>query len=146
MVKGTGKIRDHLIHCELCTDKPQNIIVAAYSPLGNNIYNLSRAVDDPAVINLAKHLNKQPAQLLISWAVQRGTVVLPKSVTASRIADNFQGKFRSLRNFDQILTASQILNSLKECLTKLLPWIDIIDTIFLLVWVLIFSGRSPKRA
>jgi len=70
--------------------KQQNIVVAAYSPLGNNIYNLPRAVDDPTVIALAKELNKQPAQLLISWAVQRGTVVVPKSVTAERIKDNFQ--------------------------------------------------------
>ena len=69
----------------------QNIVTAAYSPLGNNIYNLPRAVDDPTVIALAKELNKQPAQLLISWAVQRGTVVLPKSVTTERIKDNFQG-------------------------------------------------------
>jgi L-glyceraldehyde reductase len=49
-------------------------------------------VDDETVISLAKDMNKQPAQLLISWAVQRGTVVLPKSVTASRIKDNFEGK------------------------------------------------------
>ena len=66
--------------------------MAAYSPLGNNIYNLPRAVDDPTVIELAKELNKQPAQVLVSWAVQRGTVVLPKSVTPQRINDNFQGE------------------------------------------------------
>jgi L-glyceraldehyde reductase len=71
--------------------KQKNIVVAAYSPLGNNIYSLPRAVDDPTIIALAKDLNKQPAQLLISWAVQRGTVVLPKSVTESRIRDNFEG-------------------------------------------------------
>ncbi|PMD16079.1 aldehyde reductase-like protein [Hyaloscypha hepaticicola] len=59
--------------------KRQNIVVAAYSPLGNNIYNLPRAVDDRTVIKLAHDLNKPPAQLLISWAVQRGTVVLPKN-------------------------------------------------------------------
>ncbi|TVY36564.1 Aldehyde reductase [Lachnellula occidentalis] len=70
--------------------KQKGIVVAAYSPLGNNIYNLPRAVDDATVIALAKDLNKQPAQLLINWAVQRGTVVLPKSVTASRIKDNFE--------------------------------------------------------
>ncbi|RAL59821.1 hypothetical protein DID88_000450 [Monilinia fructigena] len=70
--------------------KSQNIAVAAYSPLGNNIYNLPRAVDDPTVVSLAKGLGKQPAQLLISWAVQRGTIVLPKSITPERIKDNFQ--------------------------------------------------------
>lgn len=71
--------------------KSQNIAVAAYSPLGNNIYNLPRGVDDPTVISLAKEMGKQPAQLLISWAVQRGLIVLPKSVTPKRIKDNFQG-------------------------------------------------------
>ncbi|KAA8572248.1 hypothetical protein EYC84_002874 [Monilinia fructicola] len=55
--------------------KSKNIAVAAYSPL---------------VVSLAKGLGKQPAQLLISWAVQRGTIVLPKSVTPERIKDNFQ--------------------------------------------------------
>ncbi|KUL86795.1 hypothetical protein ZTR_04841 [Talaromyces verruculosus] len=66
------------------------IVVAGYSPLGNNIYNIPRAVDDALVIETAKKLNKTPAQILISWAIQRGTVVLPKSVTPERIESNFQ--------------------------------------------------------
>jgi L-glyceraldehyde reductase len=45
------------------------------------------------VVEVAKSLNKSPAQVLISWAVQRGSAVLPKSVTPARIKDNFQGKF-----------------------------------------------------
>lgn len=52
-------------------------------------------VDDPTVVEVAKKLNKDPAILLISWAVQRGSSVLPKSVTASRIESNFQGEFPS---------------------------------------------------
>ncbi|TVY83633.1 putative oxidoreductase [Lachnellula suecica] len=82
--------------------KQNNIVVAAYSPLGNNIYNLPRAVDDPTVVALAKSLGKEPAQLLISWAVQRGTVVLPKSVTASRIKDNFEDFELPTDVFDKI--------------------------------------------
>lgn len=70
----------------------QNIVVEAYSPLGNNIYNLPRAVDDSTVVSLASTLGKEPAQVLISWAIQRGTVVLPKSVTPSRIKSNLQGQ------------------------------------------------------
>ncbi|KAG0645565.1 putative oxidoreductase [Hyphodiscus hymeniophilus] len=85
--------------------KRQNIVTAAYSPLGNNIYNLPRAVDDPTVLALSKELNKQPAQLLISWAVQRGTVVLPKSVTAARIKDNFQSNFEFAQEVFNKLTA-----------------------------------------
>lgn len=49
-------------------------------------------VDDPTVVEVAKKLNKDPAILLISWAIQRGSAVLPKSVTPSRIESNFQGK------------------------------------------------------
>ncbi|PYI16040.1 Aldo/keto reductase, partial [Aspergillus violaceofuscus CBS 115571] len=70
--------------------KEQGIVVEGYSPLGNNIYNIPRAVDEPLVIETAKSLGKTPAQVLISWAVQRGTVVLPKSVTPERIQSNFE--------------------------------------------------------
>ena len=48
-------------------------------------------MDDPVVIDIARRLGKQPAQVLIQWAIQRGTIVLPKSVTPARIKDNFQG-------------------------------------------------------
>lgn len=50
------------------------------------------AVDDALVIETASKLGKTPAQVLIGWAVQRGTAVLPKSVTASRIQSNFEGE------------------------------------------------------
>lgn len=43
------------------------------------------------MIEVAKGLGKTPAQVLIQWAVQRGMSVLPKSVTPSRIAENFEG-------------------------------------------------------
>ncbi|OOF96767.1 hypothetical protein ASPCADRAFT_129836 [Aspergillus carbonarius ITEM 5010] len=69
--------------------KNMGIVVTGYSPLGNNIYNIPRAVDDPLVIEVAKSVDKTPAQVLISWAVQRGTVVFPKSVTPERIQSNF---------------------------------------------------------
>ncbi|KAI6778151.1 aldehyde reductase [Emericellopsis cladophorae] len=70
--------------------KQQGILITAYSPSGNNIYNLPKALDDPEVVAIAKEIGRQPAQVLIQWAIQRGTVVLPKSVTPSRIEENFQ--------------------------------------------------------
>ncbi|KAE8137753.1 Aldo/keto reductase [Aspergillus pseudotamarii] len=69
--------------------KDNQIVITGYSPLGNNIYNIPRAVDDDLVIEVARQLGKTPAQVLISWAVQRGTVVLPKSITPERIRSNF---------------------------------------------------------
>ncbi|KAH8667012.1 aldo/keto reductase [Xylariales sp. PMI_506] len=70
--------------------KENDIVVGAYSPLANNIYNLPRADDDPTIKALAETLGKPPASVLLSWAVQRGTVVLTKSVTPSRITSNLQ--------------------------------------------------------
>ncbi|KAI9925640.1 hypothetical protein ASPWEDRAFT_184430 [Aspergillus wentii DTO 134E9] len=70
--------------------KQQGIIIEAYSPLGNNIYNIPRAVDDPTVMKIAESLGRTPAQVLISWALQRGTIVLPKSVTPERIQSNLE--------------------------------------------------------
>lgn len=69
--------------------KQKGILVTAYSPSGNNIYGLPKALDDPEVVAVAGEVGRSPAQVLIQWAVQRGTVVLPKSVTPSRIEENF---------------------------------------------------------
>ncbi|KAI3394101.1 hypothetical protein diail_3225 [Diaporthe ilicicola] len=71
-----------------CQDK--GIVVEAYSPLGNNIYGLPMAIENPAVIQLAEKLGKTPAQVVLSWIVQRGVVVLTKSVTPSRIKSNLE--------------------------------------------------------
>ncbi|KAH6680067.1 GCY protein [Plectosphaerella plurivora] len=67
----------------------KNIVLTAYSPLGNNQTGEPRTVDDPLVGELGKRLGLDGGQLLASWGVQRGTVVLPKSVTPSRIKSNF---------------------------------------------------------
>jgi len=72
--------------------RTKGIIVEAYSPLGNNQTGEPKTMDDPKVHDLAKRVEMTPAQLLYSWGVQRGTVVLPKSVTPSRIESNFNLK------------------------------------------------------
>ncbi|KAJ5280766.1 hypothetical protein N7478_006138 [Penicillium angulare] len=87
--------------------KDNKILPIAYSPLGNNLYNLPRVVDDPTVVKISKKLSKDPAQLLISWAIQRGSAVLPKSVTPSRIESNFadfvipDAEFEALNKLDR---------------------------------------------
>ncbi|KAI5298524.1 hypothetical protein KEM55_003293 [Ascosphaera atra] len=69
--------------------KEKGILIQSYSPLGNNEYGMPRVLDDPKVKEVADELNITPAQALIAWAVKRDTVVLPKSVTPSRIISNF---------------------------------------------------------
>jgi diketogulonate reductase-like aldo/keto reductase len=72
--------------------KNKNILIEAYSPLGNNQTGEPRTVDDDLVGVLGRRLGLDGGQILASWGIQRGTVVLPKSVTPSRIKSNLQVK------------------------------------------------------
>lgn len=87
--------------------KSKGILVEAYSPLGNNTTGEPRTIDDPEVHAVARDLGMDPGQVLVSWGVQRGQVVLPKSVTEKRIVGNFQ---------DQVLSndAMERLNKLEK--------------------------------
>ncbi|TVY86277.1 Aldehyde reductase, partial [Lachnellula willkommii] len=71
---------------EFC--KSKGIFLEAYSPLGNNQTGEPRTVDDAKVHEIAKKLQLDAGQVLVSWGVQKGHVVLPKSVTESRIKSN----------------------------------------------------------
>ncbi|KAE9618192.1 putative aldehyde reductase [Lupinus albus] len=63
------------------------IHVTAYSPLGSS--NGGRdLINDQTVDRIAKKLNKTPGQVLVKWAIQRGTSVIPKSTNPDRIREN----------------------------------------------------------
>ena len=66
--------------------KKKGIVITAYSPLGNNITGKTRVIDSPEIVDIAKRLNKEPAQVLIAWVAKQGFCVIPKSVTPKRIA------------------------------------------------------------
>jgi len=61
----------------------KGVVVEAYSPLAK-----ARRLDHPAVVRTAAEVERTPAQVLIRWGMQKGYVVLPKSVTAERIVSN----------------------------------------------------------
>ena len=46
-------------------------------------------MDESRLVAISEELSKTPAQVLIRWAIQRGMVVLPKSVNEDRIIENF---------------------------------------------------------
>ena len=46
-------------------------------------------MDEVRLVTISEELNRTPAQVLIRWAMQRGMVVLPKSVNKDRIIENF---------------------------------------------------------
>ena len=64
------------------------IVLLAFAALGHGME--PRLLDDPAIIAIAQRLRKTPAQVVLAWAVQRGTALLTTSVTPGRIRQNFE--------------------------------------------------------
>jgi 2,5-diketo-D-gluconate reductase A len=60
------------------------IATQSWSPLGQG-----KLLTDQAVAAIAKKHGKTPAQIIIRWHIDSGLVVIPKSVTPSRIVENF---------------------------------------------------------
>lgn len=72
------------------------VITEAWSPLAQ-----AGVLDDPAVTRIAGELGRTPAQVVLRWHLQQGRVIIPKSVTPSRIREN-------LDLFDFELTDEQL--------------------------------------
>ncbi len=60
------------------------IVTEAWSPIGQG----QGLLEDPVLATIGRSYDKSPAQVVLRWHVQLGNVVIPKSVTPSRIADN----------------------------------------------------------
>ncbi len=61
------------------------IAVEGWSPIGQGA-----VLDDPAIGSIAERVGKTPAQVVLRWHIQRGEIIFPKSVTPSRIKENFE--------------------------------------------------------
>lgn len=65
--------------------KEKGILITAYSPLGSTG---SPLMQDEHVVKLAKQKDVSPGCILLSYHIAKGSAVLPKSVTPSRIEEN----------------------------------------------------------
>lgn len=70
---------------EFCNNN--GIVLLAFAPLGHGIK--PGVLEDPTIVALARRLNKTPAQVLLAWAIQRGTAVLTTPKTPERARENF---------------------------------------------------------
>lgn len=76
--------------------KENEVLVTAYSPLGSTDRPSGMKKKDepslltrPAIQTIGNKHHVSPAQVLLAWALKRETVVIPKSVNAQRLKENF---------------------------------------------------------
>jgi diketogulonate reductase-like aldo/keto reductase len=67
--------------------KKKGIVLHAFAPLGHGIE--PKLVEDPVITTISKRLKKTPAQVLLAWAIQRGTAPITTSKNPKRIKENF---------------------------------------------------------
>src|SRR5271170_5963217 len=70
---------------EFC--KQKGIVLLAFAPLGHGMRH--GPLEDPAVLAIAQRTSLTPAQVLLAWAIQRGTAILTTSKTPERIRENY---------------------------------------------------------
>jgi alcohol dehydrogenase (NADP+) len=70
---------------EFCREK--DIVFLAFAPLGHGMK--PGLLEDPVISAVAAEVGKTPAQVLLAWAVQRGTAVLTTPKSAARARENF---------------------------------------------------------
>src|SRR6202140_3831594 len=93
-----GRIKPAVVHVESHPYLPQwdllnycrknGIVLQAFAALGHS--SEPKLLEDPVITAIARRVNKTPAQVLLAWAIQRGTALLTTSKTPSRIKENFE--------------------------------------------------------
>ncbi|WP_435113445.1 aldo/keto reductase [Nocardiopsis synnemataformans] len=89
----------------LAFDAEHGILNQAWSPIGGITFyrdgSRGSTLQDPVIGEIARAHGRTPAQVMLRWHLQQDRQVIPKSVTPSRIAENFDV-------FDFELTADQL--------------------------------------
>jgi alcohol dehydrogenase (NADP+) len=83
---------------EFCRAK--GIVVLAFAPLGHGMR--PGPLEDPVILATAARVGKTPAQVLLAWAVQRGTALLTTPRSADRARENFNISALPQDAFDEI--------------------------------------------
>jgi 2,5-diketo-D-gluconate reductase A len=79
------EVHPYLAQDELRAFNAQHqIATEAWSPIAQG-----KVLDDPTILRVAERYGKTASQVTLRWHVQRGDIVFPKSVTRSRVEENF---------------------------------------------------------
>ena len=70
---------------EFCKEK--GVVFLAFAPLGHGMR--PGLLEDPVISAIAARVGKTPAQVLLAWAVQRGTALLTTPKSPARARENF---------------------------------------------------------
>ena len=92
------ELHPYLQQSELLTfAESQNILLTGYSPLGSGDRpapfrkeSEPKLLTDPVIDAIAAEQGGSAAQVLLAWAIQRGTPTIPKSVNPERLQQNFR--------------------------------------------------------
>jgi diketogulonate reductase-like aldo/keto reductase len=68
--------------------RAKGIVLQAFAPLGHSLE--PKLLQDPVITAIAKRVSKTSAQVLLAWAIQRGTALLTTSTNPSRIKEDFE--------------------------------------------------------
>jgi alcohol dehydrogenase (NADP+) len=83
---------------EFCREK--GIVLLAFAPLGHGMR--PGPLEDPVILATAARVGKTPAQVLLAWAVQRGTALLTTPRSVDRARENFNISALPEDAFDEI--------------------------------------------
>ena len=68
--------------------REHGIVLLAFAALGHGLH--PKVLDDPVITGIAQRVHKTPAQVVLAWAVQRGTAFLTTSTKPGNIRENFE--------------------------------------------------------
>src|SRR6202050_3362993 len=105
---------------EFCKEK--GIVLLAFAPLGHG--TRPGPLEDPVITAIAARVGKTPAQVVLAWAVQRGTALLTTPRSAARARENFDIAALpedSLREINRIQTRQRLNEVVKTGVPGFIP-------------------------
>ena len=101
-------------HCQ-----EKGIAVTAYSPLGRGNVKGAGLLSEPTVAQIAEARGVSPASVLLRWNLQRGVVVIPKSSSPARAAQNAQEPWTFRLSGEEMAALDSLGDGARFCTA---PW------------------------